>query len=278
MTQILERGNKTDTPADQLPAELAWIGLLPDGLTLPPGYIEAELARAAIAERHNEVGALIAERDAVLRELVAGGCSPLDYADRPELAELVGLRAYAEQLPPIPRPTADADVIAEVLGQHVPTISAGPPPLWAAECVHHIEAHSQDRTLPPAPHGRDLDVLAAYEQLAAAAPVQWQTAQVLRAPLNGSSLAGRVEAWHAWTHGALADWLRVAELVGQHVAAADAARLASRHAHRCRFWSGAPCANLDPPPGNVAWTLELAAAGRVPHRPVSARSGPAVIP
>jgi hypothetical protein len=50
---------------------------------------------------------------------------------------------------------------------------------------------------------------------------------------------------------------------------ADRRRVEQRLAHRCARWGEAYCAG-DPVPASVLWTLESAAAGRLPHRPVRA--------
>lgn len=275
-TDELEHVDELDDVEDQadelaeLPDELGWLRLVPSGL-IDAGYVTRALERLQVAERHSEVSTLLAEWDERARDLVAGGCSPLDFARSSVVAEAAGLRAFAARLPAIPPRDSQDEIVAELLGQRVPVISAGPPPLYAAEMLHHLEAHSQDRSLPPAPFGHDLEVLGIYETLAAATPDVWRTAQAFRVPLNGSELRHRVESWHAWTTGGLVDWLRAVELVAGHVADHDRRRIESGRAHACRLWSGAHCSNLDPPAGSDAWTLAEAAAGRFPHRPVTPR-------
>ncbi len=119
--------------------------------------------------------------------------------------------------------------------------------------------------MPPITTAVDADLIELLERTSRDLATAARTMKVLRAPLAGSSLAGRVRAvteYRATTYGPL---LAAVEQLATTVRLADADRITQGRAHRCPLLGGA-FVWLEPIPAGTLWTLagQLRGDGRPP--------------
>lgn len=237
-----------------------WLDLVPDGVEIPDGYREALEAEHAAAARRAvvEAGLSTAERamHVAVNDLAVDPGRVLPVAV--DVAAWERLLGALDPVPTIPPEVHQA--IAAGLARQMPDLSPGRPPQGAIDTLHHIIVHSQQRELPPDIGDRDREALQAFEAVCAAGVGVHRTAQALAQPLGTRPLEERVQAWHDFRTGPVAEHLKIIAALRVAVDTIDAERVESGRAHRCRLWSGATV-DYDPIPPGIAWSVEWALQG-----------------